>query len=102
MRSGPAAMLDAPVIGTHNQPSPVSFGNPIITFNNVRRSVVMNMRNLLSIVSLAFAWPGAALAQDAVKTDPSHYTVVLENASVRFLKINYAAGGKSIMHSHPD
>ena len=62
----------------------------------------MNMRNLLSIVSLAFAWPGAALAQDAVKTDPSHYTVVLENASVRILKINYAAGGKSIMHSHPD
>ena len=62
----------------------------------------MKMRNLLSIVSLAFAWSGAALAQDAVKTDPSHYTVVLENASVRILKISYAAGGKSIMHSHPD
>ena len=62
----------------------------------------MKMRNLPWIVSLAFAWSGAALAQDAVKTDPSHYTVVLENASVRILKISYAPGSKSIMHSHPD
>jgi quercetin dioxygenase-like cupin family protein len=56
----------------------------------------------VSIVSLVLLWSGAALAQDAVKTDPAHYKVVLENASVRILRINYAPGGKSIMHSHPD
>jgi len=60
------------------------------------------MRNPLLIVSLVLFCSGAALAQDAVKTDPSHYKVVFENASVRILKIGYAPGGKSIMHAHPD
>ena len=45
---------------------------------------------------------GAALAQDPVKIDPAHYKVVLENASVRVLKIDYAPGAKSPMHQHPD
>jgi beta-alanine degradation protein BauB len=45
---------------------------------------------------------GAALAQDPVKVDPAHYKVVLENASVRVLKIDYAPGAKSPMHQHPD
>jgi quercetin dioxygenase-like cupin family protein len=44
----------------------------------------------------------AALAQDPVKVDPAHYKVVMENASVRVLKIDYAAGAKSPMHQHPD
>jgi quercetin dioxygenase-like cupin family protein len=44
----------------------------------------------------------AASAQDAVKVDPAHYKVVLENASVRVLKITYPAGSKSSMHQHPD
>jgi len=44
----------------------------------------------------------AALAQDPVKVDPAHYKVVLENASVRVLKIDYAPGAKSPMHEHPD
>lgn len=44
----------------------------------------------------------AALAQDPVKVDPAHYKVVLENASVRVLKIDYAPGAKSPMHQHPD
>jgi quercetin dioxygenase-like cupin family protein len=56
----------------------------------------------LSVVSLVLAWSGAALAQDAVKVDPAHYKVVFENASVRVLKISYAAGAKSVMHQHPD
>ena len=46
--------------------------------------------------------PPSASAQDAVKVDPAHYKVVLENASVRVLKITYAAGAKSSMHQHPD
>ncbi|HTM26671.1 MAG TPA: hypothetical protein VL225_15850 [Vicinamibacterales bacterium] len=44
----------------------------------------------------------AALAQDPVKVDPAHYKVVMENASVRVLKIDYAPGAKSPMHQHPD
>ena len=55
----------------------------------------------LAVVSV-LAWSGAVFAQDAVKADPKHYSVVLENASVRVLKINYAPGEKSVMHEHPD
>ncbi|HEY8670588.1 MAG TPA: hypothetical protein VIL63_07110 [Terriglobales bacterium] len=40
-------------------------------------------------------------AQDAVKVDPKHYTVVSENAQVRILKVHYGAHEKSVMHSHP-
>jgi predicted metal-dependent enzyme (double-stranded beta helix superfamily) len=56
----------------------------------------------LPMVSLVMLWSWAALAQDAVKADPAHYKVVLENASVRVLKIDYAPGAKSTMHQHPD
>jgi len=44
----------------------------------------------------------AASAQDAVKADPDHYTVILDNPSVRVLKISYAAGATSKAHQHPD
>jgi quercetin dioxygenase-like cupin family protein len=44
----------------------------------------------------------AAFAQDAVKTDPSHYKVLIDNPSVRVLKVSYAPGAKSATHSHPD
>jgi beta-alanine degradation protein BauB len=56
----------------------------------------------VSVFSVVMMWSGAALAQDPVKVDPQHYKVVFENASVRVLKIDYAAGGKSPMHQHPD
>jgi len=56
----------------------------------------------LSTVSLVLVYSGAALAQDAVKVDPTHYKVVFENASVRVLRISYAPGSKSVMHQHPD
>jgi beta-alanine degradation protein BauB len=42
-----------------------------------------------------------AAAQDAVKADPKHYTVVSENAQVRILKVHYGPHEKSVMHSHP-
>jgi mannose-6-phosphate isomerase-like protein (cupin superfamily) len=41
------------------------------------------------------------LAQDAVKTDPKHYTIISENDQVRILKAHYGPHEKSIMHSHP-
>lgn len=43
----------------------------------------------------------AAYAQDAVKVDPKHYKVELENDQVRVLRIQYGPGEKSVMHSHP-
>jgi beta-alanine degradation protein BauB len=51
------------------------------------------------IIVLSFA---SAFAQDPIKVDPAHYKVLLENASVRVLKIDYPAGDKSPMHQHPD
>ena len=41
------------------------------------------------------------VAQDAVKVDPQHYTVVSENDQVRILKAHYGPHEKSVMHSHP-
>ena len=41
-------------------------------------------------------------AQDAVKTDPKHYSVISENDQVRILKVHYGPHEKSIMHSHPN
>lgn len=59
------------------------------------------MKHVLT-VAVVLAWSGAIVAQDAVKVDPAHYTVVTENPSVRILKISYGAGEKSPMHQHPD
>ena len=42
-----------------------------------------------------------AIAQDAAKADPKHYTVELENDDVRILRIHYEPGEKSVMHEHP-
>lgn len=47
-------------------------------------------------------WSVQMLAQDPVNVDAAHYKVLLENPSVRVLKINYPAGSKSTMHQHPD
>ena len=60
-------------------------------------------RVLFSAVAIA-ALMGASVtrAQDPVKVDPKHYTVVFENDAVRVLRIHYAPGEKSVMHSHPD
>jgi quercetin dioxygenase-like cupin family protein len=40
-------------------------------------------------------------AQDAVRADPKHYTVVSENDRVRILRVHYGPHEKSVMHSHP-
>jgi len=55
-----------------------------------------------SLVSVAVLCSGTAFAQDAVKADPAHYKVLLENTSVRVLSISYAAGAASKVHQHPD
>ncbi len=42
----------------------------------------------------------SAMAQDAVKVDPKHYTVEFENDQVRVLRIKYGPHEKSVIHSH--
>ena len=62
------------------------------------------MKALKAVLVFSFVVLGsrAALAQDPVKVAPANYKVVLENASVRVLQIDYAPGAKSAMHQHPD
>jgi quercetin dioxygenase-like cupin family protein len=62
----------------------------------------MKARILLPALSLVLLSSGPAFAQDPVKVAAAHYTVVIENASVRVLKANVAAGAKTAMHAHPD
>ena len=62
----------------------------------------MKAWTLLPAVALVLMSSGAAFAQDPVKVAAKHYTVVLENPSVRVLKVNVAADVKTPMHSHPD
>ena len=53
-------------------------------------------------VLLCFCLVPLVSAQDAVKADPKHYSVVTENDQVRILKVHYGAHEKSVMHSHPN
>ncbi len=62
----------------------------------------MKKWTLLPAVSLVLMSSGAAFAQDPVKVAARHYTVVLDNPSVRILRANVAPGAKTAMHSHPD
>ena len=58
----------------------------------------------VAAVAAALALGTATLcrAQDPTKVDPAHYKVILDNPSVRVLRITYAPGAKSTMHEHPD
>ena len=55
----------------------------------------------LFVAVLCFGVAPILSAQDAVKVDPSHYSVMSENAQVRILKVHYGPHEKSVMHSHP-
>ena len=60
----------------------------------MRRSLLLGAALCLSAA--------AAHAQDPVKVDPKHYSVMFENDQVRVLKIHYGAHEKSVMHTHPN
>jgi beta-alanine degradation protein BauB len=62
----------------------------------------MRARVVICLVVAAILLTATAVAQDALKVDPKHYTLVSENAKVRILKIHYGPHEKSVMHSHPD
>jgi quercetin dioxygenase-like cupin family protein len=62
----------------------------------------MRVRYALCAAVLCVCAAPILSAQDAVKVDPKHYTVVSENDQVRILKVHYGPHEKSVMHSHPD
>ena len=62
----------------------------------------MRVRTALCAVAVCVGLVAIATAQDAVKVDPKHYTVVTENDQVRILKVHYGPHEKSVMHSHPN
>ena len=62
----------------------------------------MRVQIALCSVALCLGLAPIVLAQDAVKVDPKHYTVVSENDKVRIVKVHYGPGEKSVMHSHPN
>ena len=62
----------------------------------------MRIRSMVFLgVVLSCGYTAAVIAEDAVKVDPKHYSVVSENAQVRILRVHYGAHEKSVMHSHP-
>jgi beta-alanine degradation protein BauB len=56
---------------------------------------------LYEVVLVCLCFAPIASAQDAVKADPKHYTVISENDQVRILRAHYGPHEKSVMHSHP-
>jgi quercetin dioxygenase-like cupin family protein len=62
----------------------------------------MKSRSAVCCAVLCFCFTTVVFAQDPVKVDPAHYTVEMENAQVRILRVHYGAHEKSVMHSHPD
>ena len=61
----------------------------------------MRMSIALGVVAVCFTVAPIVAAQDAVKVDPKHYSVISENDQVRILKVHYGAHEKSVMHGHP-
>ena len=57
---------------------------------------------LLVGIAMTAVAPRVVRAQDPVTVDPAHYKLILDNPSVRVLRITYPAGAKSKMHQHPD
>ena len=62
----------------------------------------MRVQIALCNVALCLGLAPIVMAQDAVKVDPKHYTVMSENDKVRIVKVHYGPGEKSVMHSHPN
>ena len=62
----------------------------------------MQLRTAFYGAALSVCLSATLSAQDAVKVDPKHYTVVTENDQVRILKAHYGPHEKSVMHSHPN
>lgn len=63
---------------------------------------MMEMISRSALVSILAALTAiSASAQDPVKTLPGAYTLQLENAHVRVVRVHYGAGAKLAEHTHP-
>ena len=62
----------------------------------------MKLWRMLLAIPLVVAGSGTAAGQDAVKVSPKNYRVVIDNPSVRVLRVTVPAGGKTAVHSHPE
>ena len=62
----------------------------------------MQTFKVVPAVACLLLWSGAALAQDPAKVSGEVYKVVVDNPSVRVLRVSLAPGGKTAMHQHPD
>jgi hypothetical protein len=67
----------------------------------MRFIALVSVAGVLVASSALIAQRNAQTVPDAVKADPAHYKVELENDLVRMLRIKYGPGEKSVMHSHP-
>jgi len=66
---------------------------------NVVLGVILGL--VLGIGSSALlAQRGTESVPDAISADPTHYSVSFENEVVRFLRVRYGPGEKSVMHRH--
>ncbi len=62
----------------------------------------MRIQLVLHAVAVCLYASSLLSAQDAVKVDPTHYSIISENDQVRILKSHYGPHEKSVMHSHPN
>ena len=62
----------------------------------------MQTRKVVPAVACLLLWSGAALAQDPVKVAPEVYKVIVDNPSVRVLRVSLPVGAKTAMHQHPE
>ena len=53
------------------------------------------------VVTSATLLAAQAAPRDAVAADPARYSVLQENDVAQMIRVKYAAGAKSVMHSHP-
>jgi hypothetical protein len=53
------------------------------------------------VVTSAALLAAQAAPRDAVAADPARYAVLQENDVAQMIRVTYAAGAKSVMHSHP-
>jgi len=64
------------------------------------RHVVLGLILGIASSSALPAQRGTEPIPDAVSADPAHYSVSFENELVRFLRVRYDPGEKSVMHRH--
>lgn len=67
----------------------------------MKRFILHRSMFLVAAVVLSCV-PQSLMAQDPVKVDSKHYSVVFENDSVRVLRIAFGPHEKSVMHEHPN